>query len=238
MKFQYISDLHGIAKIPTAAENLIIAGDLVNPRSDEFRKFLEVQAKNFRSVIFVPGNHEYYGNNLEDTDVHMQHICNQLGVYFLQCKSILIDDTYILGTTLWSETDPSIEFYLNDYRRITHSPQNLRFTWDKSLELYRGNCWWLDDEIHKHQDDKLVVVTHHLPSYDLIHPIYQQYSYMNQGFASHADHLIRPPVKTWVFGHSHACVDKVINNVRCVSNTRGYTYEHIDGFDLSKTFEV
>lgn len=71
-----------------------------------------------------------------------------------------------------------------------------------------------------------IVISHHLPSYDLIHSKYTEYAPYNQCFASHSDDLIKPPIACWIFGHTHCVTDKVVNGVRCVANPIGYKGEN------------
>jgi len=65
-QIQYISDIHLDYNpfenyvVHPIAPILVIAGDLGNPYSQSFHRFLKENCKNFDQVIFVPGNHEYF----------------------------------------------------------------------------------------------------------------------------------------------------------------------------------
>lgn len=76
MAVQILSDLHleapkgyDIFEIVPKVPYLALLGDIGNitTHKDECLAFLTLQLKHFRSVLFVPGNHEAYGSNWPDT---------------------------------------------------------------------------------------------------------------------------------------------------------------------------
>ncbi|KAF8310393.1 hypothetical protein DL93DRAFT_2084577 [Clavulina sp. PMI_390] len=88
---------------------------------------------------------------------------------------------------------------------------------------------------------KVVVFTHHPPTSKASDPKHIDPSYPNpisSGFVNDMGKaaeglelsgnprkrgvLIRPPIRTWAFGHTHWCFDEMQNGVRLVSNQRGY----------------
>jgi Calcineurin-like phosphoesterase len=71
MRFQYVSDLHlevgqqySSYQIPPCAPYLILAGDIgrIVPDYDGLSAFLAIQCQNFEKVLYVLGNHEFYGS--------------------------------------------------------------------------------------------------------------------------------------------------------------------------------
>jgi predicted MPP superfamily phosphohydrolase len=50
-----------------SADVLVLAGDIGSPikRYDQYRHFLEHVKKAYSTVIFISGNHEYYGCNFD-----------------------------------------------------------------------------------------------------------------------------------------------------------------------------
>lgn len=67
---------------------------------------------------------------------------------------------------------------------------------------------------------KLVVLTHHLPSFRLIVPKYKGH-FASCCFASHLDHLIKDTIIMWLYGHYHCVVETNINEVYCGINAIG-----------------
>ena len=80
MKIQYCSDLHlefpdnkeYILDNPLSpeADILILAGDII-PFAvlDKHNDFLDYISRNFKTTFWVPGNHEYYYYNVENSSV-------------------------------------------------------------------------------------------------------------------------------------------------------------------------
>jgi hypothetical protein len=81
------------------------------------------------------------------------------------------------------------------------------------------------------------MITHHLPSYDLIDEKYKTVNLnsVNQCFASNTDNLIKEPIILWIFGHTHQPTEKIINGIKCVANPIGYPNE-LDKPDYNKIF--
>ena len=56
----------------------MLAGDIGNPHHMTYSKFLtEISAK-FKKIFLIAGNHEYYGNELEDTRQMIHRIVDKL----------------------------------------------------------------------------------------------------------------------------------------------------------------
>jgi hypothetical protein len=62
---------------------------------------------------------------------------------------------------------------------------------------------------------------------------------MTTAFYSDLDDLIESShIDSWVFGHTHANVDKIVFNTRIVSNQAGYPGENVSNFDARFTIEI
>ena len=84
-------------------------------------------------------------------------------------------------------------------------------------------------EVWRNRGANIYVITHHLPSFRLIHPQFWG-SDINPCFASAADTLLRSPVRLWIYGHSHTCSHHIVKDVMCVSNAKGYLNEQVPGW--------
>ena len=84
---------------------LVLAGDtfylrdIIAPQ----KRFWNWASKNFRQVLMVPGNHEFYGNGdvTERGDSWQWMFRENVGYYYN--KGVRIDDTDFILTTLWSK---------------------------------------------------------------------------------------------------------------------------------------
>ena len=101
--------------------------------------------------------------------------------------------------------------------------------------MHRQDKKWLDSQV----DENTIVVTHHLPSFDLIHPKYKSpiYDDYHSAYASDCDEIIRK-AKIWIYGHTHIGSDVMFENkVRCICNPYAYPDESHKHF-TNKVFEL
>jgi hypothetical protein len=73
-------------------------------------------------------------------------------------------------------------------------------------------------------DQKFVVVGHHSPSFQSVHPTYANETIMNGGYHSDLSEFImdHPQIKLWTHGHTHEDFDYMVGSTRVVCNPRGY----------------
>ena len=75
-----------------------------------------------------------------------------------------------------------------------------------------------------------IVVTHHVPSFRMLHPKFQG-SKANGAFTVELeDYITDSGIDYWIYGHSHTNIDARIGNTPCLSNQLGYVFsnEHQD----------
>ena len=69
-----------------------------------------------------------------------------------------------------------------------------------------------------------VVITHHVPSFQLCAPEFEG-SELNGAFTvEHEDFIKDSGIDYWIYGHSHRNIDKVIGSTPCVCNQLGYVF--------------
>jgi hypothetical protein len=254
MLLQYISDIHlefhdkhnkGALQpdmfVKPVAPYLVLAGDIGIPDLESYRVFLSWCSTKWSHVFLIAGNHEFYNVRCPvKTDMRtkkelIQRICEPLpNVHFLDCSSYYIPEANvrILGCTLWSDVPDCVYekaiTYMNDARQILHL-KDVPFTpWIQSEQHVREKQW-LNQEIHKCEltNERCLVVTHYLPSFELIHEKYKG-SPLNVCFASDCDDLFRPPVVAWICGHTHTGMKIPIHGIPCCINPYGYPHESVD----------
>jgi predicted phosphodiesterase len=250
MLFQYFSDVHTEFytgnpgkikrfKIEPKAPYLILAGDIGIPDYVIYREFLEYLSPMFKKIFLITGNHEYYskGFNLESeymikVDNKIREITKEIeNVVFLQNELYNIDDTdiFVWGTTLWSDIKKEEEDYIGigpDYYKIPG------FSVGKSRELFQKNKEELERVIKENPEKKIVVITHHLPSYRMIDDRYIGYK-GNSQFASELEVVKSDNVVGWVCGHTHTA--KIEGKIYC--NPIGYPGENKE-VDFNKVLSV
>jgi hypothetical protein len=84
-----------------------------------------------------------------------------------------------------------------------------------------------------------IVVTHHVPSFQLISPEFKG-SRINGAFTVElSDYIKTSGIDYWIYGHSHRNIDKTIGATHCVCNQFGYSFhnEH-HTFDRCNFIEI
>jgi Icc-related predicted phosphoesterase len=210
-----ISDVHtefGVS--PTQFENILVKADItvlagdISSRASTISPYLRVCKKFSKHVIFVCGNHEYYKGSIDDD---YQRVCDAEDVVFLQRKRVCVDGLWFAGATLWTKITEDAKKLLND-----------NFSAKKINSLHEIDEEWLLQNVQP--DD--IVVTHHLPSFQLIHEKYADHP-ASSAFASDLDDMIeRLKPRLWICGHTHMPFDTFVRGVRVVINPVGYPKEN------------
>lgn len=251
MKLRIVSDLHlefddGDTPYPITPgkkdTTLILPGDISVWATHRARlmDFLKIASSQFERVLFVPGNHEYYHGDLLHTRKQMDSDIMNLAdnVFFLDGGILQIPGTNILfaGSTLWTNLDnsnPATMFRamnsINDFTEIMVDGKRLNQRhW---LDRHEAGLYMLFQVMRDFPGFRVVVITHHLPSYQSV-PLQYKGSPANPTFASNLDYHIESgqPV-LWVHGHTHDSNDYMIEKTRVVCNPRGYS-----GYELNPNF--
>ena len=245
MKIQIVSDFHtefSFLKIKrTDCDVLVMAGDMVVPSQVE--KLVSLVKGITCPIIYVAGNHEYYGGVIEEVQQRIREVtCELKNFHFLENESIDINGVRFLGTTLWSNFDlasgmddveRSIVPAISDFRLIRTKP-NKSFSAEDCVTLNHEARHFLYKEILRafveDYQEKLVIVTHFCPSELSIAPQFIG-NPMNAYFTCKCDYLMRAGVSLWIHGHTHSSVDYLHSgnakkDVRVVANPRGYHTEN------------
>lgn len=228
VKIKIISDIHlELSTNPNIVINelfshslntiLILAGDIGNPYSDTYLNLLKHVSSCYYHIILITGNHEYYNNEIHETDNYIRQLCKDLAnVHFLQTDSIEIDNIRFIGCTLWSNCDIDYSSFINDFVKIK------KFSVYEYIKLHYLQAEFLKQNII--ENDKInIVVTHHLPSYKLISQKFKNH-FLNSYFASELENLMQY-ANYWICGHTHQYIRKKIGNCECIINPIGYNNE-------------
>ncbi len=254
MKIQYMSDLHlefrdnvqyiKDNEFPVTGDVLVLAGDTTYLRDTTVPnlRLWKTLSKNYRQVLIVPGNHEFYGYGdvLGYGDSWEKMLQPNVGYY--QNKVVRIDDTDFILSTLWSHIRPQDEYFvargMNDFRQIRYGGR--RFT-TEDFNVEHEKCLTFIKEAVEASDAKnIVVVTHHLPSYTVVDPCYRGDS-LNSAFATElGEYIADSRINVWIFGHSHSNINAQLGNTRLLCNQMGYVAygEHCRGFDAGRFVEL
>lgn len=249
MKIQYMSDLHiefGHMDIPAkTGDVLVLAGD-IHVGAGAIACLLEKWAMVHDKIIYVHGNHELYHQDIWDFKHDIKHIIKANGlddkVFVLDDDFVVIDDVTFIGSTLWSQVLPNVFNRINDSQYIGDSScQNGydNMTAELANSFYKVGMQYIIDHVEK-ASTKVVVVSHHAPSFESINYVRYGGDDLNSGYATESlQFMPENKVNLWIHGHTHHCVDYVKDGIHVVSNQRGYyNVEEVPNFDPLKFIEV
>ena len=266
MAVQILSDLHleapkayDVFEIIPKAPYLALLGDVGNitAHKDDCLTFLIQQLKQFRAVLFVPGNHEAYHSSwpatLETLRTFESDICrnSSLGQFVLLDRAAFRlpgTNVVILGCSLFSyippESEMAVSVGLNDFLHTSD--------WDVKIhnEAHRRDLAWLNAQVaHLEQSDvKIMIFSHWSPSLDnrALDPKHSE-SPITTAFSSNLSEegcFKSDKVMVWAFGHTHYNCDFTIEReasagpLRLLTNQRGYYFAQAEGYNGDKIIEV
>ena len=247
MKIRVLSDLHleflDWTPPSATADVIVLAGDISSGTDG-----IAWARQHFKNtpVIYVPGNHEFYGKDLNATLDLLRAEGRRLDVTVLDGEEVVIDGVRFLGATLWTDFKMAhkpcsvCHSYSHDsmaaeiHARI-HAQQGMtdfsprfgirygqrHFKPSDSVDIHDRMRKWLEERLAAPFDGKTVIVTHHLPSERSVAPRFAK-DILTAAFASDLTALFGPTVSLWIHGHTHDSFDYVERGTRVVCNPRGY----------------
>ena len=158
-------------------------------------------------------------------------------IHVLNDDQVVIDGVRFLGSILWAdfalfgEADKFFAMQvarqrMTDFSIIQNHGQC--FTPEDAIRLHNDSRDWLAAMLTESFDGKTVVVTHHAPSSQSVHPRYAR-DLLTPAFASNLENLMEGErVALWAHGHMHESFDYEIYGTRVVCNPRGYAPEALN----------
>lgn len=262
MRLLVISDLHlefGPFKLPSPLPDFdvaVFAGDIGKPISAAIEWIQSERQKSLkdRPIIYVPGNHEFYGSEMKSALVDGSAAAAAADINLLARQSVVIDGVRFIGCILWTDyrllRKPKISMIvagqeLNDHRLIRYREDDGHYSrfmpWHAAAE-HRLDLAFIRSELATEHHGPTVVVTHHAPHSGSVQPRHQG-SALSPAFASDLSALIggyQPEL--WIHGHDHGSHDYRVGRTRVLANQAGYPNLHGDrenpGFDPRCVIEV
>jgi hypothetical protein len=235
---------------------LILAGDIGHPHSAILTQFLIYCSANWPHTLWVMGNHEYYNicspplwkhrtfHSVESIQQRIKILGKKIPRLHILDNTPFVfprfPDYIFLGTTFWtdlsdlSEVDARVS---NDFRYIGFESKAPLQPYNVTALHKKAKQWLIEQlDLCQQQGKKAVVITHHLPTYKIILPQYQD-STENELFASHSDSLVtHPATLLWICGHTHGALQQRVGMAICTYNARGHNHEpSIDSYNPGKT---
>ena len=107
MRIQVVSDLHlefhnPLPPVADGVDVIVCAGDLAPIGTGAVRYAAEEWAE-ARHILYVPGNHEFYGTDIARARNQLTEECYSLDITLLDPDAIVIDDVHFIRATLWTD---------------------------------------------------------------------------------------------------------------------------------------
>lgn len=259
MNIQLLSDLHlesnphFRARHVPGADVLVLAGDIGSYQAGSLllahgvpdfglRQFSPLPVEQGGAgwpvpVLFLPGNHEFDGLDVDQARERLQETCARLGIVWLESRAVVMQGVRFVGSTLWADFDALTTPDMSTGEALKAREKAFRaanFYLKKNHSLRQGEAMlaeavreeslqsqaWLAAELAQPFDGKTVVVTHFAPSLLSADPRYGLVP-GTAGFCNSLDDLL-PQADVWLHGHLHCAIDYVSQGCRVVANPLGY----------------
>lgn len=266
MFIRYMSDVHlefGWMHILSLEEDkdsvLVLAGDIglvYNPTQLEtLGRFLVGASVQFRSVIYILGNHEHYNYSITKTYDTIRQLVADRGlknVFVLEDETKIIDNVAFICATLWTSynnnpvTAAIAEQHMNDHRIIrigpVLEPYKRKFKPADAKRFFDHSRQFVFDQVkeQKAAGNKTVVVVHHGVSEQSVHARFKG-DPVNAAFVTElSNDILDAQPNIIIHGHVHNAFDYMIGDTHVVVNPRGYVGHETDinGFDPIARVEV
>lgn len=224
----------------TQADVTVLAGDILTGHQTIERAASIWPADH--PVVVVAGNHEFFGWVYQEALEKMREAAaKHPKIHFLENDAVEIQGVVFLGCTLWTDgllwekagmpaprsgrfkvSRDEISLYLQedlpDYARIEWREVGRKFMPRHTYRMHHQSVAWLREQFELHRGKRIVVVTHHAPSYRSISPDFAT-DVLSAGFASHLEALVHSSgAALWIHGHIHQRFEYQIGQTRIMSN--------------------
>lgn len=238
MIIRYASDLHlefydnrqwlRLQPLEGKGGLLLLAGDIM-PFTElgRLREFYARWGDQYDHVLWVPGNHEYYGGDINERSGRLDEKLTS-NVRLLNDEVWYAPGLRILCTTLWTpiaeEDEVIMQNHMADYSAILDNGHLLKPR--RTSALHAASLAWLRSELAKPFEGHTVVVTHHVPTFRNYPPEFED-SALSGAFAVDLDDLVvNSGAYAWIYGHHHRNIPAFeLGNTRMLTNQLGYLQE-------------
>jgi len=203
-----------------------LAGDIANGA-----RALELFGEWPCPIIYVPGNHEYYGSSLAKVQAEITDKASAFPTIAVLAPGISeIGGVRFIGCTLW--TDYCL--FGEQYRELamTACAVNLPdhtvikvegdtpFSPAVARKIHLQERAWLRSKLEEPFDGKTVVVTHHAPAPGSLHPIFEK-DLVSAAFVADLTDMFGEAT-LHIHGHTHNSFDYEVRGTRVIANPMGY----------------
>lgn len=198
---------------------LAACGDICS--IEQLPTYLDEVSSLYDYVLFVPGNHEYYGKEMNSINVQLNIIHNDYSNVHIfspgKERLLLRDDLAVHGSTLWADVYKGCR--VNSKRTpISIGDRYLNYVDMNSLHEYAVKRLLDSMDYCLTNDIDLIVLSHHAPSLSVKNIQHQN---DHCGYVSNLTDSITKPIRAWIYGHTHLNVSTTIGDTLITSSQWG-----------------
>lgn len=254
MKVALHSDLHLEGNKPpedflviSDYDVLVLAGDIVSSRTVGRLMAIKEAADN-KPVIYVPGNHEYYGSGFDEVEASLRNACEVLGFIYANNTVVRLNNKVsFICSTGWSTLESFTEFTEEEKKHeVENGVADFRMiadhTVDKMISRGKRDLNFIEKSLlvtkQEHPDDIVVVVTHFAPTE----------AHGNERFAPSPlssyfsnkleDIMYEHEPHYWMYGHTHGTSERDVYHTKICCNQRGYGLECKNTYNPNRIIEL
>lgn len=198
--------------------------------------FFLFETAKYEQVLMVAGNHEFYHGRYDLVHDELRSVLPS-NVALMENEVVEYGGVVFMGATLWTNANNhdqltlyTLKYGMNDYRAIKVHNKTAdiyhKLTPETTVATHVRTVNWLTSTLPQYADRRVVVITHHAPSFNSISEQYRGTGdhHMNGGYASDLSELLldHPQIKVHIHGHVHSTHDYTIGDTRVLANPRGY----------------
>jgi len=202
--------------------------------AQEYRAFLKQCSDQFKHVIYISGNHEFYQGKWYAGLDYLRAECSKYpNVVFLENETVEIDEILFVGAALWTDMNSrdwhtmyQAKQNMSDFRVIKNDKNNFsRLKPEDTIHRHKESLDYIQKAV-TNTDKKIVVVTHHAPTEMSVADCYKG-QMLNGAYRSHLENVMldNTNIALWCHGHTHHPFDYQVGETRVVCNPRGYPGE-------------
>ena len=227
MKIRLISDVHhefyedARLYVNKGEDVLVIAGDLHVGRINCWSA-LKRFANEVKHVVYVPGNHEYYRQDINEFDDYIRRFSAGTNIHFLNPGLVRLEDVTFIGAALWTNFSNSDHMMFTCVPNISDFQLINNFSGIRCVDLYNKHSAYIK-QAYEQKEGKKVIVTHFLPDRSCIAEQYRGPNALNHYFANNLGNwIVDLQDTTWLYGHTHTPGEHTIGDTRVIANPYGY----------------
>lgn len=189
---------------------------------------MDYVSENWKNVIYVAGNHEFYHETKTITTLKKDYKNLMNGyenIHYLDNGYVDLDGVRFIGSILWSNPDyVKDRCNFNEIRRINKNGMLVNLNLTTFKKMHEDCKTYIKQTLREYKGEKKVVlITHFPPRVEKTHhPKYDGSPY-ERYFANDFDEMgiDTENIGVWISGHTHYSYDFTVDGCRYLSNQVG-----------------